>query len=370
MRDRQLLISEFICRKVFLVQGSLAFIYKMDAIVSYSLVTVKVDRDLPDTYTIVVDHNADHFPRFYEFASLPEIFKNKTFARDADSQPPEAGLPLFDEYDDLFYGGPDDLYTGPRFVENTEEFVLVFFDGFSKDRFLNRHSADWKQFGKYLGPTNSQLCVKPEFDSWHLRRIVVPASGFSADPQRVRQQALVQFRVETAIFQAQAGFYTVQGVPLIKTSFFAPNLLEQALVDSQRSGSILSRYAYFLIDVFKLAYDSDAHLDYWVIVKGYWKTSDLPDGVSWRSCRSSVNTMFLSERDIKSYMPKSASTPHKAILPWHWVSALASARMCGVPDTLMSEKLRSLRKTVFWHQGHTFVNYFRSCSRVYNHLGN
>ena len=104
----------------------------MDAIVSYSLVTVKVDRDLPDTYTIVVDHNADHFPRFYEFASLPEIFKNETFARDADSQPPEAGLPLFDEYDDLFYGGPDDLYTGPRFVENTEEFVLVFFDGFPR----------------------------------------------------------------------------------------------------------------------------------------------------------------------------------------------------------------------------------------------
>lgn len=327
--------------------------------------TVKADKDFLDTYTIVVDHNADRFPRFYEFSSLPEIFRKEVFVRDVESQPPEAGLPLFDEYDDLFYGGADELYAGPRFVENTEEFVLVFFDLFSKERFLHRHCVDWKQFGKYIGPTNSQLCVKPVSDSWHLKRIILPASGFSEDPQRNRQYALVQFRTETALIQAQAGFYTVQGVPLIKTSFFAAHLLEHALLEAKTSGNVLSRFAYFLVDAFKLAYDTDSPLDYWVIVEGYWKTADLPDGIAWRSCRSGVNTKFLVERDVKSYMPKSAAIPHKAILPWHWVSALASAGMCGVADIQMSEKLRPLRKTLFWHQGHTFVNYFRSSSRVY-----
>ena len=63
-------------------------------------------------------------------------------------------------------------------------------------------------------------------------------------------------------------------------------------------------------------------------------------------------------------MPKKASAANKALLPWHKISAFASAKMCGLRESQMGEKHRPLRKMLFWHQGHTFVNYFHSSSGV------
>ena len=121
--------------------------------------------------------------------------------------------------------------------------------------------------------------VNPESDSCHLRRIVLPASGFSLDYMGTHRYSLVQCRLETALTQAQATFYGIQGVPLAKTNVFNQRLLEEVLRDAQKSGNVLSGFAFFLVDVFKLTYNSDAHLDYWVVVDGYWRSTDLPDSI-------------------------------------------------------------------------------------------
>jgi hypothetical protein len=325
-----------------------------------SIVTVKAEEGLPDMFTIVVDHDGEWLPRFLELEDLPALFKSQVYARDELSQPPEAGYPLFNVYEDLFYGDANHFHSGAGWQENREEFVIVFFDDASMRRFVNDHSDGWSVYGRSNSRSTrgAHFSVRPFQDTCHLRRAVMKATGFTRDLRRA-QWALVQYKVDSALFDARSGPFAIEGS---KSTELTEGELDEALLSARQEGTILSKNSFFLIDVFKLAYDSD-DLDYWVIVGGYWRAIDLPDGVSWRSSRMINRPCTVSQASRRSYMPRN---PAYSICPSYRLPAMASGMHCQIDSHQLAEKLKPLRKTLFWHKGHTFVNYFRSLSSAYH----